>query len=203
MRFQPLGPDGTRARMAAIQARLDARLGVKTPPQPPAPTFGGNIDPSTVGLNGEINGNAPMNPFGQAARVSGKGAPTELRTMIQEVAGKYDVDSLLLEALVSQESAFDDDAVSHKGAMGLTQLMPSTAKMLGVTNPRDPLQNLTGGAKYLKQMITEFGGDVEKALAAYNAGPGAVRKYGGIPPYGETQDYVRKILANYEALKRR
>ena len=87
--------------------------------------------------------------------------------------------------------------------MGLTQLMPATAAGLGVTNPSDPAQSIEGGAKYLKQQLDRFGGDVSKALAAYNAGPGAVQKYNGVPPYAETQNYVRSVQAVRQRVPRR
>jgi hypothetical protein len=110
-------------------------------------------------------------------------------------ARKYRVDPKIFRALVKQESGGNQGARSPAGAIGLTQLMPGTARSLGV-NPQDPQQNLDGGAKYLREQLDRFGGDYHKALAAYNAGPGAVQKYGGIPPYKETQNYVKSILAN-------
>ena len=106
------------------------------------------------------------------------------------------LDPALLAGLVKQESGFKADAGSPAGARGLTQLMPATAAGLGVTNILDPVQNLNGGAKYLKQQLDAFGGDTAKALAAYNAGPGAVKRFGGIPPYAETQNYVRIVQQN-------
>jgi soluble lytic murein transglycosylase-like protein len=114
---------------------------------------------------------------------------------IEAAAAKHGIDPALLKALIKQESGFDPGAGSPAGAQGLTQLMPGTAASLGVTNPLDPAQSIEGGAKYLRQQLDTFGGDVEKALAAYNAGPGAVQRYGGIPPYAETQNYVRKVMA--------
>ena len=106
------------------------------------------------------------------------------------------IDPALLKGLVQQESGFDPNARSGAGAVGLTQLMPGTAAALGVTDPTDPAQSLQGGARYLREQLDRFGGDERLALAAYNAGPGAVSKYGGIPPYAETQGYVNKVLAN-------
>src|SRR5215210_39189 len=114
---------------------------------------------------------------------------------ITAAARKHGLDPALLAGLVRQESNFDPTAGSPAGARGLTQLMPGTAAGLGVTDVTDPAQALEGGAKYLKQQLDAFGGDVTKALAAYNAGPGAVQRYGGVPPYAETQNYVRKVLA--------
>ncbi|WP_434802244.1 lytic transglycosylase domain-containing protein [Paracoccus sediminicola] len=109
----------------------------------------------------------------------------------QALARKYGIPEALFLRLVNQESRWNPNARSHKGAMGLAQLMPGTARSLGV-NPTDPIQNLEGGARYLRMMYNQFG-DWRLALAAYNAGPGAVKKYGGIPPYRETRNYVRII----------
>jgi hypothetical protein len=115
-----------------------------------------------------------------------------------EAAGKqYNVDPKLLKAMMVQESSGNPNAVSPKGAAGLMQLMPATAKEMGVTNPNDPTQNIMGGARYMSQMLDKYG-DVNKALAAYNAGPGAVDKAGGIPNFPETQGYVKRISANYQ-----
>ena len=106
------------------------------------------------------------------------------------------IDPALLAGLIKQESNFNPNAGSGAGARGLTQLMPATAAGLGVSNVLDPVQSINGGAKYLKQQLDAFGGDVTKALAAYNAGPGAVKRFGGVPPYSETQNYVRIVQAN-------
>jgi soluble lytic murein transglycosylase-like protein len=114
---------------------------------------------------------------------------------ITAAARRHGLDPALLAGLVRQESNFNPTAGSPAGARGLTQLMPGTAAGLGVTDVTDPLQSLEGGAKYLKQQLDAFGGDVTKALAAYNAGPGAVQRFGGVPPYAETQNYVQKVQA--------
>jgi soluble lytic murein transglycosylase-like protein len=114
---------------------------------------------------------------------------------ITAAAQRNGIDPALLAGLVRQESNFDPTAGSPAGARGLTQLMPGTAAALGVTDMTDPQQSLEGGAKYLKQQLDAFGGDITKALAAYNAGPGAVQRYGGVPPYAETQNYVQKVQA--------
>jgi len=115
---------------------------------------------------------------------------------VQEAARQYGVRPELLGAMFNQESRFNPRARSKVGAMGVGQLMPGTARELGVTDPYNPWQNIQGSAKYLRQQLDTFGGDEAKALAAYNAGPGAVKKYGGIPPYRETQNYVKKILGS-------
>jgi soluble lytic murein transglycosylase-like protein len=125
-------------------------------------------------------------------------AGNKFATEIAAAATRHGVDVGLLTALVEQESSFNPQAISPVGAQGLTQLMPATARSLGVTNPMDPVQNLNGGAKYLAQMMREFNGDTRLALAAYNAGPGAVRRHGGIPPYRETQNYVSRIMSRWQ-----
>lgn len=121
----------------------------------------------------------------------GKGGVDHL---IQKAAEHYGIDEKLVRSVVKAESNFDADVVSHAGAQGLMQLMPATAEGLGVSNPFDPEQNLMGGTKYLKQMLDRYDGDQKLALAAYNAGPGNVDKYGGVPPFRETQNYITKIL---------
>jgi len=120
---------------------------------------------------------------------------------IDAAAATNGIDPALLKGLVSQESGFDPSARSGAGALGLTQLMPGTAASLGVSNPLDPAQSLQGGAKYLRQQLDRFGGDERLALAAYNAGPGAVARYGGVPPYSETQNYVNSVMAKAAAYR--
>ena len=114
--------------------------------------------------------------------------------LINGAAQKYGIDPALLKGLIRQESNFNPNAKSPAGAAGLCQLMPGTAAALGCTNPLDPAQAIDAGAKYLSQQLKAFGGDPRKALAAYNAGPGAVQRYGGVPPYAETQNYVRAVM---------
>jgi soluble lytic murein transglycosylase-like protein len=126
---------------------------------------------------------------------------TVTNTLLEQTAARYGLSPLLLEALVWQESRWHSGAVSPKGAVGLTQLMPATASALGV-NPHDPVANLDGGARYLRQMLDQFGGDVVKALAAYNAGPGRVQRSGGVPAIAETQAYVAAILARLSGRSR-
>ena len=125
----------------------------------------------------------------------------EINELIEKYAEKNGLDSDFVKAVVKQESGFNPNATSHCGAMGLMQLMPSTAESLGVTNAYDAEQNIQGGTKYLKGLMDRFDNNKSLALAAYNAGPNAVKKYGGIPPYAETQNYVKKVLSNYDLMQ--
>lgn len=127
---------------------------------------------------------------------AGLNIPGDTNSMIAAAARKYNVDPRLAAAVAQTESGGNQEVVSPAGAIGVMQLMPETAAGLGV-NPYDKQQNIEGGVKYLRQMMDTFGGDVQKAVAAYNAGPQAVRDYNGIPPYRETQNYVNKVLDIY------
>lgn len=148
----------------------------------------------TSAIRGATDISAPSLSTDKGNSLQSKG---QILSMVEKVSEKYGVDSNLVKALIKQESGFNPNAKSKAGALGLMQLMPSTAKTLGVNNPLNPVQNVEGGVKYLKSMLDKYNGNVILALAAYNAGPNAVDKYSGVPPYKETQNYVRSILANY------
>lgn len=130
----------------------------------------------------------------EAARNVETGGENRLGEIFHTAAERYGVPENLLKAVAKAESGFRADAVSHCGATGIMQLMPSTAAALGVKDASDPEQNIMGGAKYLGELLHCYGGDAKLALAAYNAGGGSVEKYGGVPPFAETQAYVRKVL---------
>ena len=121
----------------------------------------------------------------------------QLGNIVSNISAKYNVDEKLVNAVIRQESGFNPKAKSKAGAMGLMQLMPATAKGLGVKDPYNPVQNIEGGVKYLSNLLKKYNGNIVLALAAYNAGSGAVDTYSGVPPYKETQNYVKSILANY------
>jgi soluble lytic murein transglycosylase-like protein len=144
-----------------------------------------------VGSGSSSSSAGAARPLPQTPRA--RPAPPHLETWIREAAGRLALDPDLIRAVIQVESDFDPRATSHKGAMGLMQLMPQTAATLAVSDPYDPRQNISGGAVYLGRMLRRFG-RTDLALAAYNAGPEAVVRYGGIPPYVETRDYVEKVL---------
>lgn len=121
----------------------------------------------------------------------------ELRKLIHEVSTEHGMDPKLIDALVRVESGYDPNAVSRKGAMGLMQLMPETARRLEVEDPFDPAENIRGGVREFSRLVSRYSGNLQLALAAYNAGEGAVSRYSGVPPYAETRSYVSKILSLY------
>ena len=192
---EPLGPSGVKARIREIENRMAQLSGAE-----PGLDFASNLQGAIGDLQGPIGSQTPLSPFGHEISLE-SGPNAEMRSMIERAATANNVDPALLDALVSQESGYSTTARSRVGAMGLTQLMPETARALGVSNAFDPAANLDAGARYLRQQLDRFGGNIELALAAFNAGPAAVEKVGAVPPYRETQNYVKSIMGRYAATK--
>jgi len=217
--------DSVLARMNALQALMDSASGAAAPATDNTAAFSAAMNAATTATGTGTNANANFanlaSPIGTATiagatdasatgtetsavprdSLTARGASalpagTPYGSEITASAQRNGLDPALLAGLIKQESGFNANARSGAGAQGLTQLMPQTAAGLGVNNPLDPAQAIEGGAKYLKQQLDRFGGDVARALAAYNAGPGAVQRFGGVPPYAETQNYVRAVQAN-------
>lgn len=179
------------AEISAVQNRIAEITGIP-PAAPPSGDFGAAL------------ARALMPPAGppDAPAVNGLASapvpPEQIESLVQQNASIWQVDPALVKAVIANESSFNANATSPVGAQGLMQLMPETAASLGVRNPYDPAQNVAGGTRYLRQLLDKFNGDVKLAVAAYNAGPAAVDKYGGVPPYAETQGYVSNVLGSYD-----
>ena len=199
------GVEAIQARISEIQRRFGIEGSVPGMPS----DFHQTLDAELKKRDGVAPSQTKASEKGDASKansVSGavagdssaglSGASSETTNFIREAAAKYGLDSRLVAAVAEAESNGNQSEVSDAGAVGVMQLMPDTAAALGV-NPYDEKQNIEGGAHYLKQMLDTFGGDMKKAIAAYNAGPQAVKDYNGVPPYAETQNYVNKVLDLY------
>jgi soluble lytic murein transglycosylase-like protein len=170
------------APKSASAATPDARL--------PAPQSSGHPSPLAQAAQS-------MPPTSNPNETIIQSTPAEIARMVREVSSRYNVDPELIEAVIQTESHGNPSAVSRKGALGLMQLVPETAQQMGVKNAFDPKQNLDGGVRYLQMLLQRYNGDLDRALAAYNAGPRAVDRAGGVPRYGETRAYVRKVTNSY------
>ena len=177
------GLDATLHRIQAIESQFQSLMSYNAP-QKPTEDFQKILDSS-------MKNTQNTTPTSRA----------EINELIDKYSEQAGLDVDFVKAVINQESGFNPNATSKCGAMGLMQLMPGTAQGLGVTNAYDPEQNIQGGTKYLKGLLDRFDNNKSLALAAYNAGPNAVKKYGGIPPYHETQNYVKSVLSKYDKMK--
>jgi soluble lytic murein transglycosylase-like protein len=184
------------AEIARVQARIAQIVGAPDNDPSPSPGELKPNDPRSQAFSSMVN-----QAMGEGEGAEGAPAalpPAEIEQLVQSNAATWQVDPALVRAVMANESGFNPKATSKTGAQGLMQLEPETASSLGVTDAYDPQQNVWGGTRYLRGLLDRFGGDLTKAIAAYNAGPGAVEKYGGVPPYAETQSYVKNVLDSYQ-----
>ncbi|HEY8297209.1 MAG TPA: lytic transglycosylase domain-containing protein [Candidatus Baltobacteraceae bacterium] len=210
--------------LAAVQTRIAQITGAPLPaaPVPAAPAAPGAAG-APAGIDGVplLDASAPGSFAGlvQAALAGNSAAPAvqpaapaaynapamvppaQIDSLVQANSAAWGVDPALVKAIIANESGFNANATSRTGAQGLMQLEPGTAAGLGVSNSYDPAQNIWGGTRYIRGLLDRFHGDMRLAVAAYNAGPGAVEKYSGIPPYAETQNYVQNVLSSYDKYK--
>jgi soluble lytic murein transglycosylase-like protein len=187
--------------LAAVARRISqitgARVSLPGMPQLAPPNSGSfaAMLQSEIGQEGAASGTGDA--LAVAPNAPAMLPPAQIDALVNTNATQWNVDPALVKAIIANESGFNANATSNVGAQGLMQLMPSTAAGLGVSDPYDPAQNVSGGTRYIKGLLNRFGGDVKLAVAAYNAGPGAVEKYGGVPPYAQTQNYVQDVLSSY------
>jgi soluble lytic murein transglycosylase-like protein len=200
----PAGELAVSQRVAQLQALIEQTRQAATGAVPAPPTTAGAApassgSPAFAQALQSATAAAATPAAAQGSSGSSQSSPYD--ALIAQAAQRYGLDPAVLHGLIQQESGFDPNSQSSAGASGLTQLMPGTASSMGVANPLNPAESIEGGARYLSQMMSKFGGNTTDALAAYNAGPGAVQQYGGVPPYAETQSYVSKVLGYAESYR--
>lgn len=184
---------GINIQVATNETVVDAIQSVSSGPTDTA-VSSESYDVSDAAAGTSASGTTSASQSGEELECS-----AELDAIFDEAAEKYGVDAKFLKSIAKCESDFDPACVSHSGATGIMQLMPATAAELGVSDSYDPYQNIMGGAQYISELLDKYNGDTSLALAAYNAGSGNVAKYGGIPPFTETQNYVKKVLGYYNS----
>jgi hypothetical protein len=195
-----VGTTGFDQVLATAQNRFETGPAKITTPSQSVPQgqwgTGSNVNTSTVARIKPMGGSPDASLAGPGFATPAKvdGWSPELKQMVNAASSRFGVPRELVIAVSRAESAFRSDIASPAGAQGLMQLMPATAKGLGVTDVKDPWQNLAGGTRYLRQLMDRFDGDTTKVIASYNAGPNAVQKHGGVPPYAETRTYVARVL---------
>jgi soluble lytic murein transglycosylase-like protein len=194
-RVQQLQALVTEARQGTPTASFAAALAAaSSPSQPGIPAAAPSTSPATAAPYPATSLTTGALPPAAATTQPTAGGSSGYDSLISQAAARYGLDPAILHGLIQQESGFNASSRSSAGAAGLTQLMPETAAAMGVSDPLNPAQSIEGGARYLSQLMSQFGGNTSDALAAYNAGPGAVTQYGGVPPFAETQEYVSKVL---------
>jgi soluble lytic murein transglycosylase-like protein len=195
----PAGELAVAQRVQQLQALIESARavasGASVSTAASAPAAQGTSPDFASALQAATTGSGESGPTAES------GGSGQYESLIERAAARNGVEPAVLHGLIQQESGFDPTATSSAGAAGLTQLMPGTASSLGVANPLDPAESIEGGARYLGQLMSEFGGNTADALAAYNAGPGAVQEYGGVPPYSETESYVSNVLGYAETYR--
>ena len=190
------GLDITLRRMQAIESTFNSLVSFGSEPVKPDQDFQKILD-ANMSQKASASASSPFAIFSSELNPISSGNE-DIDHLIETYSEKNGLDSAFVKAVIKQESGFQPKVTSSCGAMGLMQLMPATANSMGVKDAYDPEQNIAGGTKYLKGLLDRFGGDKSLALAAYNAGPNAVAKYNGIPPYKETQNYVKNIMSMYQ-----
>ncbi|MBF0316989.1 MAG: lytic transglycosylase domain-containing protein [Nitrospirae bacterium] len=194
---------GARAKSGSESPRQQGRQDLKKDAavrvhNKPSPAKTPDVAAQKGTSNRDVSNNEVAMPRIEPPGIPIMNVGTDHETVVESLSKKHGLDPVLVKAIIKAESNWNSAAISPKGAMGLMQLMPGTASLLSVNNPYDPAENIDGGMRYLKYLLTRFNGDVTMAVAGYNAGPEAVQRYGGVPPYAETKLYVNRVLESYK-----